>query len=92
MPIVLSRDEIQSILTVINNEKHNLMVAIAYSSGLRVSEIINLKVKDIDLAEMMIHLKGAKGNKDRITILPEKLVKNIENLISGRKFMGTLIS
>lgn len=84
LPIVLSRNEIQLILTVINNEKHNLLVAIAYSGGLRVSEIINLKVKDISLAELTIHLKGAKGNKDRITILPEKLVKNIEKLISNK--------
>lgn len=84
LPIVLSRDEIQSILVEINNEKHNLMIALAYAGGLRVSEIINLKVKDINLAELTIHIKGAKGNKDRITILPEKLVKNIEKLISNK--------
>lgn len=84
LPIVLSRDEIQSILLEINNEKHNLMIALAYAGGLRVSEIINLKVKDINLAELTIHIKGAKGNKDRITILPEKLVKNIEKLISNK--------
>jgi len=84
LPIVLSRDEIQSILMAIGNEKHNLMIAIAYSGGLRVSEVINLKIKDINLAELTIHIKGAKGNKDRITILPEKLVQNIEKLISSR--------
>lgn len=84
LPIVLSRNEIQSILEVINNEKHNLIVAIAYSGGLRVSEIINLKVKDINLTELIIHLKGAKGNKDRITVLPEKLVKSIEKLILNK--------
>ena len=84
LPIVLSRDEIQSILTAISNEKHNLMIALAYAGGLRVSEIINLKVKDINLSELTIHIKGAKGNKDRITILPEKLVQNIEKLISNK--------
>jgi len=92
LPIVLSRDEIQLILKAINNEKHNLMVAIAYSSGLRVSEIINLKVKDIDLAEMIIHLKGAKGNKDRITIFSERLVINIENLISNKNLNDYVFS
>ena len=92
LPIVLSRDEIQSILKVIINEKHNLMVAIAYSSGLRVSEVINLKVKDINLVELTIHLKGAKGNKDRITILPEKLVKNIEKSISNKNINDYLFS
>ncbi len=84
LPIVLSRDEIQSILVVIVNEKHNLIVALAYAGGLRVSEIVSLKIKDINLAELTIHIKGAKGNKDRITILPEKLVKNIEKLISNK--------
>lgn len=84
LPIVLSRDEIKSILAAINNEKHNLLVALAYSAGLRVSEVINLKIKDINLSELTIHIKGAKGNKDRITIFPEKLVKSIEKLISNK--------
>jgi len=86
LPIVLSRDEIQSILAEINNEKHNLMIALAYAGGLRVSEIINLKIKDINLAELTIHIKDAKGNKDRITVLPEKLTENIKKLISNKNF------
>src|SRR3989344_5398769 len=86
LPIVLSRDEIQSILAVINNEKHKLMIALAYSGGFRVSEIINLKIKDINLEELTIHIKGAKGNKDRITIFSEKLVRDIGKLISNNNF------
>ncbi len=84
LPIVLSRAEIDKILSVISNEKHNLMIALAYSGGLRVSEIINLKVKDICLAELTIHIKDAKWNKDRITLLPEKLIGNIEKLTAGK--------
>jgi len=86
LPIVLSRDEIQSILREIINQKHNLMIALAYSGGLRVSEIINLKVKDLNLLELTIHIKGAKGNKDRITVLPEKLVEKIQSLIANKSF------
>src|SRR3989344_2509354 len=86
LPIVLSRNEIQSILAVINNEKHKLMIALAYSGGFRVSEIINLKIKDINLEELTIHIKGAKGNKDRITIFSEKLVRDIGKLISNNNF------
>lgn len=86
LPVVLSRDEIKSILKTIGNEKHNLMVALAYSGGLRVGEIIKLKIKDINLPELTIHIKGAKGNKDRITILPEKLVENIQKIVSGRNY------
>lgn len=84
LPIVLSRAEIDKILSVINNEKHNLMISLSYSGGLRVSEIINLKVKDLCLAELTIHIKDAKGGKDRITLLPEKLIGNIKKLVAGK--------
>jgi site-specific recombinase XerD len=84
LPVVLSREEIQRMLETIKNEKHRLMVALAYAGGLRVSEVINLRIKDINPAELTIHLKGAKGNKDRITIFPEKLRSDIEKSVIGR--------
>ena len=84
LPIVLSRNEINLILETIKNKKHNLMIALAYSGGFRVSEVTNLKVKDINLPELTVHIKGAKGNKDRITILPEKLIGDIERIIFGK--------
>lgn len=84
LPVVLSRDEINSIIEAISNEKHKLIIALAYAGGLRVSEIINLKIKDVNLLELIIHIKGAKGNKNRITVLPEKLVGDLEKMIAGR--------
>jgi len=84
LPIILSRKEICSILAAISNEKHNLMIALAYAGGLRVSEVVSLKIKDINLAELTIHIKGAKGNKDRLTVISERLKENIKKLISGR--------
>ena len=84
LPIVLSRAEINKILDSISNFKHKLMIALAYAGGLRVSETINLKIKDIDLTELTIHLKGAKGDKDRITIFPKKIKNDIISLISNR--------
>jgi len=84
LPVVLSRVEIQLILSNIANQKHRLMVAVAYAGGLRVSEIINLKVKDVNIEELTIHLKGAKGNKDRITVLPEKLKDEIKKYITEK--------
>jgi len=85
LPIILSRDEIQIILANIKNHKHRLMIAIAYGAGLRVSEVLSLKVQDINLTESIIHLKQAKGNKDRITILPTKLLPDLQKFINSKQ-------
>lgn len=84
LPVVLSRAEIKRIIASISNQKHRLLVALSYGCGLRVSEVIDLKVKDIDLNELTVHLKGAKGDKDRITIFPERLKNDIMNIIAGK--------
>ncbi len=85
LPVVLSRDEIRDMLETISNKKHRLAIALSYAGGLRISEIIDLKVEDIDLKEHIIHLKNAKGKKDRITTFPEKLKTDMQNLIAGKK-------
>jgi len=82
LPEVLSRAEIEKILTSIENKKHKLLVALSYGAGLRVSEAINLKIKDINLEELTIHLREAKGKKDRLTVFPEKLKDEIGELIA----------
>lgn len=61
------------------------MIALSYGSGMRVSEVVNLKVKDINIEELTIHIKQAKGKKDRITIFPSKLSSNIRNLMAGKE-------
>lgn len=82
LPIVLSRSELEKIISSIENPKHNLLIALSYGAGLRVSESINLKIKDINLDELTIHIKSAKGNKDRISIFPEKLLFQLEKIAS----------
>lgn len=84
LPIVLSRQEIKKIIDSVKNLKHKLILSLAYGAGLRVSEAINLRVKDINLDELTIHLKNAKGKKDRITIFPGKIKNDIQNLIAGK--------
>lgn len=84
LPIILSRSEIEKITTYPKNIKHRLLLALAYGAGLRVSEVINLKVKDFDLEELTLHIKQAKGRRDRMTILPKKLKVDIENLVAGK--------
>jgi len=85
LPIVLSREEIQRVITAIQNNKHRLMVALSYGSGLRVSEVICLKVSDINFDELVLHIKEAKGKKDRITVFPEKLKTDILNMVAGKQ-------
>jgi len=84
LPVVLSRSEIEKIINSINNPKYKLLISLSYASGFRVSEVINLKIKDLDLQQLTVHINGAKGNKDRITIFPEKLVNDFRDLIKMR--------
>ncbi|MBU1179326.1 tyrosine-type recombinase/integrase [Patescibacteria group bacterium] len=84
LPIVLSRQEIADIIKNIGNKKHKLLVSLSYGAGLRVSEAVELKIKDILADEGVIHIKEAKGKKDRITVLPERLKLELNNLIAGK--------
>lgn len=84
LPIVLSRAEIKNIIEATDNAKYRLMISLGYACGLRVSEVINLHVADLDIDELVVHIKGTKGKKDRISILPEKLKNDLRNLIAGK--------
>lgn len=84
LPIVLSKIEIQKIIQSVKNSKHKLIISMAYASGLRVSEIQNLKICDFDLVQKTIHIKQSKGKKDRITILSEKLIPDLTKIISNK--------
>jgi len=70
---------------VTTNIKHKLLLSLAYGAGLRVSEVMDLKVKDINLDELTIHIKHAKGNKDRITIFPDKLRSSLGNITTVKQ-------
>ena len=84
LPVILSRKEIKLILKNVKNNKHRLMLAIAYSSGLRVSEVVNLKCGDIDTDRLTVHIKKAKGKKDRITVLSETVVPKLKEFLAGK--------
>lgn len=75
LPVVLSESEICEIFTVIDNLKHKAILMTIYSSGLRVSELINLKISDIDSDRMQIRVQSAKGKKDRYTVLSVKTLE-----------------
>lgn len=75
LPIVLSVSEIQAMFNVCQNKKHKTILALLYSCGLRVSELINLKWEHIDRNRMIINIIAAKGNKDRQVGLNDSLIK-----------------
>lgn len=76
-PTVLSEEEVAEILSRIGNLKHRMVIALIYSSGLRISEAINLRLEDIDSRMGYIVIKGGKGKKDRRTLLSKSLLENL---------------
>lgn len=77
LPVTLSHKEIERILLNVSNDKHRTMIALAYGSGLRVSELTDLRAGSIDFDEGMIHVYQGKGKKDRITILPQAITEEL---------------
>lgn len=69
LPNILSQEEIKSILTSVENLKHRTVLMLIYSAGLRISEAIKLRVRDIHSDQGYIFIKGAKGKKDRKSVL-----------------------
>jgi len=85
LPEVLSKDEVRKILAAIQNVKHKLILALIYSSGLRVSEVTNIQVKDLDFRNKMLKIRQAKGAKDRITIMSEKVARVLEKYVKSKE-------
>lgn len=77
LPQVLAKEEVLAIIENTNNIKHRCVVSLLYSAGLRRGEVLNLKPDDIDSKRMVIKVRSGKGNKDRYTILSEKLLKDL---------------
>ncbi len=75
LPIVLSMDEINQIICAIDNLKHRAMISLIYSSGLRRSELQNLKVGDIDSERNLLIIRNAKGKKDRFSMLSVNILE-----------------
>ena len=72
LPVVLNKDEIAKMIKLTDNIKHKAILMLIYSAGLRVSEAINIRIEDIDSKRKLIHIKGAKGKKDRTSLLSNK--------------------
>jgi len=77
LPEVLSREEVHRVLAVVGHPKHHALLATAYAAGLRVSELVRLRVRDIDPARMVIRVEQGKGAKDRYTVLSPRLLEEL---------------
>jgi len=77
LPVVLSKEDISLIIKNANNLKHKCIISLLYSAGLRRSELLNLKLTDIESKRMLIRVQDAKGNKDRYTLLSETILKDL---------------
>jgi len=79
LPKVFSKSDIAKIFAQVNNPKHLLMLKLCYGMGLRVSEIVNLKIANIDSGRMLVHIESAKGKKDRYVTLPSSILDDLRN-------------
>lgn len=77
LPKMLNKNEIRKMIEAVENPKHRLMLKVCYGMGLRVSEVVALKLTDIDSAEMLVRIEQGKGKKDRIAVLPESLLPEL---------------
>lgn len=85
IPTVLTKDEIKKLINIFDTKKSKLMVSFMYACGFRVSELVNLKVNDINFEERAGNVRQGKGKKDRIFNLPEFLIEDLKIQVEKQK-------
>jgi len=84
--VFASPEEIENMINALDNTKHKLIISLLYASGVRVSELVSLKIEDIDLQKRLLKVRQGKGNKDRHTILSKVVVELIRSYLSTRPY------
>ncbi len=85
IPTVLTKEEVKRILGSIRNFKHRVIFELLYSSGLRLSEVVNMRIEDLELKEKIGWVRHGKGQKDRLLILSDKLIEHLHTYIAREK-------
>ena len=85
LPEVLSKEEVVKLFSAIDNEKHKLMIKLLYSSGLRVSELVHLRVQDFDFENNIGWVRQGKGSKDRLFIIADTLKDDLKKQIQDKE-------
>lgn len=91
LPIVLSQEEVQKMFDVCENTKHKVILALLYSTGMRVSELISLKWEHLDRSRGIINIIGGKGNKDRQVMLSNDLHPLLEKYWKEHKSLPYIL-
>jgi integrase/recombinase XerD len=78
IPTVLTKDEVKKLINSIAAKKSRLMVSFMYACGFRVSELVNMKVKDLNFEEKIGNVRQGKGKKDRVFNIPEFLLEDLK--------------
>lgn len=86
LPSVLTKEEVKALIDSADNEKSRLIISMLYSAGLRVSELVNLKVGDINFNDKTGWVRKGKGSKDRIFMISETLAKDMQAYLEGREY------
>jgi len=84
LPVVLTREEARRIISAMNGAP-KLMASLLYGSGLRIQECVRLRIKDIDVQSLSIVVRDGKGEKDRITMLPQSLIPYVQQQMESVK-------
>lgn len=92
LPFVPTRGQVLRLAEVVQNPRHRLTILFIYSSGVRVSELVDMNVGDVDLGELIVRVRSGKGNRDRLTITSAKLVPALQRLIGDRPRLAPLFA
>lgn len=85
LPIVLSKEEVRSLIEAAPTKKSRLLIELLYASGLRIAECCAMKVEDLELADRIAWVRGGKGGKDRMVILSNVLIERLRRFLGSRK-------
>jgi site-specific recombinase XerD len=85
LPSIFSEREVANLINAVDNTKHQYILMIIYSAGLRIGEAVNLKIRDLDLDRRRIFIHAGKGKKDRYTLLAQKAILHLQKYIKEYK-------
>ena len=91
LPVILSREEVRRLIAASNNLKHQTALAVAYGTGLRVNEVVSLKVGDIDSKRMILRVEQGKGSKDRYAMLSPILLERLRYWWRAARAQGKML-